>query len=67
MKKNYLANINVFVLSSALALLLITLVLSKFLMKKLANLEMARAIRLVTVERGLDPVEFTLFGFGGAG
>ncbi|WP_298407972.1 hydantoinase/oxoprolinase family protein [Ferroplasma sp.] len=34
---------------------------------KLANLEMARAIRLVTVERGLDPVEFTLFGFGGAG
>ncbi len=34
---------------------------------KLANLEMARAIRLVTVERGLDPEEFTLFGFGGAG
>jgi N-methylhydantoinase A len=34
---------------------------------KLANLEMARAIRLVTVERGLDPAEFTLFGFGGAG
>ncbi|MEM0140010.1 MAG: hydantoinase/oxoprolinase family protein [Ferroplasma sp.] len=34
---------------------------------KLANLEMARAIRLVTVERGLDPSEFTLFGFGGAG
>ena len=34
---------------------------------KLANLEMARAIRLVTVERGLDPTEFTLFGFGGAG
>ncbi len=34
---------------------------------QLANLEMARAIRLVTVERGLDPKEFTLFGFGGAG
>ncbi|WP_337860646.1 hydantoinase/oxoprolinase family protein [Ferroplasma sp.] len=34
---------------------------------KLANLEMARAIRLVTVERGLDPAEYTLFGFGGAG
>jgi len=34
---------------------------------KLANLEMSRAIRLVTVERGLDPSEFTLFAFGGAG
>lgn len=34
---------------------------------KLANLEMARAIRLVTVERGLDPSEFTLVAFGGAG
>ncbi|MFP3202274.1 MAG: hydantoinase/oxoprolinase family protein [Sulfolobus sp.] len=33
----------------------------------LASLEMARAIRLVTVERGLDPSEFTLFVFGGAG
>ncbi|MFP3260446.1 MAG: hydantoinase/oxoprolinase family protein [Sulfolobus sp.] len=33
----------------------------------LASLEMARAIRLVTVERGLDPSEFTLFAFGGAG
>ncbi len=34
---------------------------------KLAILEMARGIRLVTVERGLDPSAFTLFGFGGAG
>jgi N-methylhydantoinase A len=34
---------------------------------KLANLEMARAIRLVTVERGLDPSEFNLMVFGGAG
>ncbi|QIW24571.1 hydantoinase/oxoprolinase family protein [Sulfolobus sp. S-194] len=34
---------------------------------RLATLEMARAIRLVTVERGLDPSEFTLFSFGGAG
>ncbi|WP_393971621.1 hydantoinase/oxoprolinase family protein [Oxyplasma meridianum] len=34
---------------------------------KLAVLEMARGIRLVTVERGLDPEDFTLFGFGGAG
>ncbi len=34
---------------------------------QLANLEMARAVRLVTVERGLDPSEFTLIAFGGAG
>ena len=34
---------------------------------KLVDLEMARAIRMVTVERGIDPSEFTLFGFGGAG
>ncbi|AAT43047.1 hydantoinase/oxoprolinase family protein [Picrophilus oshimae] len=34
---------------------------------RLAILEMARGIRLVTVERGLDPSDFTLFGFGGAG
>ncbi|MGC8674827.1 hydantoinase/oxoprolinase family protein [Fervidicoccus sp.] len=34
---------------------------------KLADLEMARAIRLVTVERGIDPEEFVLFAFGGAG
>ncbi|BDC18485.1 hydantoinase/oxoprolinase family protein [Acidianus sp. HS-5] len=34
---------------------------------KLANLEMGRAIRLVTVERGLDPGDFTLFAYGGAG
>ncbi|MEN2999229.1 MAG: hydantoinase/oxoprolinase family protein [Acidilobaceae archaeon] len=34
---------------------------------RLANLEMARAIRLVTVERGLDPAAFSLVAFGGAG
>jgi N-methylhydantoinase A len=34
---------------------------------KLANMEMGRAIRLVTVERGLDPEDFTLFAYGGAG
>lgn len=34
---------------------------------RLATLEMARAIRLVTVERGIDPSGFTLFAFGGAG
>jgi len=34
---------------------------------RLATLEMAKAIRLVTVERGLDPSTFTLFAFGGGG
>lgn len=34
---------------------------------RLANLEMARAIRLVTIERGLDPEGFALVSFGGAG
>lgn len=33
----------------------------------LADLEMARAIRIVTVERGLDPSDFTMMAFGGAG
>lgn len=33
----------------------------------LADLEMARGIRMVTVERGLDPSRFTLVAFGGAG
>jgi N-methylhydantoinase A len=33
----------------------------------LADLEMARAIRLVTYERGLDPARFVLYAFGGAG
>ena len=34
---------------------------------RLVDLEMARAIRLVTVERGLDPAGFSLVAFGGAG
>ncbi|MEZ0248070.1 MAG: hydantoinase/oxoprolinase family protein [Thermoproteus sp.] len=34
---------------------------------QLVDLEMARAIRLVTVERGLDPASFSLMAFGGAG
>ena len=34
---------------------------------RLATIEMARAVRLVTVERGLDPREFALMAFGGAG
>lgn len=34
---------------------------------RLADLEAARAIRLVTIERGLDPGDFSLVAFGGAG
>jgi N-methylhydantoinase A len=32
-----------------------------------ANTAMERAIRVISVERGYDPREFTLFSFGGAG
>jgi len=35
--------------------------------RDVANVNMARAIRAVTVERGVDPREFTLLGFGGSG
>jgi N-methylhydantoinase A len=31
------------------------------------NLQMAKAIQIVSLERGLDPREFTLIAFGGAG
>jgi len=34
---------------------------------EIINLVMARCIRLVTIERGLDPRDFTLVAFGGAG
>lgn len=34
---------------------------------RLANLEMARAIRLVTTERGHDPGTFSIFAYGGGG
>jgi N-methylhydantoinase A len=34
---------------------------------RLANQEMARALRVVTVERGVDPRRFALMPFGGAG
>ena len=34
---------------------------------RLANAEMTRALRVVTVERGIDPREFALLPFGGAG
>ncbi len=34
---------------------------------RVANAEMTRALRVISVERGLDPREFTLVAFGGAG
>jgi N-methylhydantoinase A len=34
---------------------------------RVANQEMARALRVVTVERGVDPRDFALMPFGGAG
>jgi N-methylhydantoinase A len=34
---------------------------------RVANQEMARALRVVTVERGIDPRRFALMPFGGAG
>ncbi len=34
---------------------------------RLANIKMAGAIRMVSVSRGHDPRDFTLFAFGGAG
>ena len=34
---------------------------------RVAGVEMARALRVITVQRGVDPREFALFAFGGAG
>jgi len=34
---------------------------------QVANAEMVRALRVISVERGLDPREFALLAFGGAG
>ncbi len=34
---------------------------------QVANAEMAQALRVISVERGLDPREFALLAFGGAG
>ena len=34
---------------------------------KLINFEMAKGIRFVTIERGLNPSDYTLIAFGGAG
>ncbi len=36
-------------------------------MVRVANAEMGRALRVISVERGLDPREFALVAFGGAG
>jgi N-methylhydantoinase A len=35
--------------------------------REVANINMARAIRAVTIERGLDPRDFALLAFGGSG
>ena len=35
--------------------------------RSVANASMARAVRSVTVERGIDPRDFTLMAFGGSG
>lgn len=35
--------------------------------REIVNVNMARAIRVVTVERGVDPRDFTLLAFGGSG
>jgi len=34
---------------------------------EVANAHMERALRVISVERGCDPADFTLFAFGGAG
>jgi N-methylhydantoinase A len=34
---------------------------------QVANVHMERALRVISVERGHDPREFTLLSFGGAG
>lgn len=34
---------------------------------KLANMTMSKALRIVTIESGYDPRDFTMFAFGGAG
>ena len=36
-------------------------------MVRIANENMANAIRIVTVEQGIDPRDFALVAFGGAG
>src|SRR5207302_2687043 len=34
---------------------------------RVANAEMVRALRVVTVQRGIDPRQYALLAFGGAG
>ena len=45
----------------------LTIIQAALGMRAIANSNMARAIRAVTVERGQDPRDFVLFAFGGAG
>jgi N-methylhydantoinase A len=45
----------------------LTLIEAALGMRAIANSNMSRAIRAVTVERGQDPRDFVLFAFGGAG
>lgn len=45
----------------------LTIVQAALGMRAIANSNMARAIRAVTVERGQNPRDFVLFAFGGAG
>ena len=42
-------------------------VLAAFGVIDVANIQMERALRVISVERGYDPHEFSLFSFGGAG
>jgi N-methylhydantoinase A len=45
----------------------LTVLQAAFGVRAVVNANMARAIRAVTVERGLDPRDFTLVAFGGGG
>ncbi|MBC8242042.1 MAG: hydantoinase/oxoprolinase family protein, partial [Alphaproteobacteria bacterium] len=45
----------------------LTLEAAAFGVREVANANMARAIRAVSVERGIDPRDFTLAAFGGSG
>ncbi len=40
---------------------------ASWMIKRLADEVMGRALRLVSIEKGYDPREFSLFAFGGAG
>ncbi len=55
------------ILRSVAAPLALDVVAAAHAMHEVANANMAAAIRVVTVQRGIDPRDFTLVGFGGAG